>query len=60
MEWIPAAAPGVDSKWEMQLFGFVRTGEMHKAIRFLQDTQNLSREEAARRVKGIAGDMGLG
>ena len=26
VEWLNAAAPGVDSKWEMQLYGLVRTG----------------------------------
>ena len=27
VEWLDPVAPGVDSKWEMQLYGLVRTGE---------------------------------
>ena len=27
VEWLNPAAPGVDSKWEMQLYGLVRTGQ---------------------------------
>ena len=30
VEWLKAAAPGVDSRWEMQLYGLVRTGEREK------------------------------
>jgi len=59
VEWVPPAAPGVDSKWEMQLFGLVKTGQTQKAIRFLQDTKNLSPKKAAQRVKKIAADMGM-
>ena len=59
VEWIPAPTPGVDSKWEMQLFGLVRTGKTQKAIRFLQDTQDLSPKKAAHRVKDIAAAMGM-
>ena len=47
VEWLAAAAPGVDSKWEMQLYGLVRTGSTEKAIQFLRRTQRLSRDEAA-------------
>src|SRR5436853_2979382 len=36
VEWLDPAAPGVDSKWEMLLYGLVRTGQKDKAIRFLQ------------------------
>src|ERR1700730_9235957 len=43
VEWLNPAAPGVDSKWDMQLYGLVRTGARDKAIRFLQDTRQLSR-----------------
>ena len=39
VEWLKAAAPGVDSKWEMRLYGLVRTGEREKAIRFLEETR---------------------
>src|SRR3982750_2767239 len=27
VEWLPAAVPGIDSRWEMQLYGLVRGGE---------------------------------
>src|SRR5262249_37769499 len=54
VEWLTPAAPGVDSKWEMQLYGLVRTGQKDKAIRFLQDTRRMTRSEAAKRVKQIA------
>jgi hypothetical protein len=60
VEWVPAAAPGVDSKWEMQLFGLVRTGARQEAIQFLHETRNLSRTEAAKRVAKVAADLGLG
>ena len=38
VEWLAAAAPGVDSKWEMRLYGLVRSGAREKAIQFLQET----------------------
>jgi hypothetical protein len=59
VEWLNAAAPGVDSKWEMRLYGLVRTGEEEKAIRFLQDTRRMSRSEASRRVSEIAVELGM-
>ena len=58
-EWLNPAAPGVDSKWEMQLYGLVRTGQRDKAIRFLQDTRRMNRSEAAKRVKQIAAELGM-
>jgi hypothetical protein len=39
VEWLQAAAPGVDAKWEMRLYGQVRTGEREKVIQFLQETR---------------------
>jgi len=59
VEWLPAVASGVDSKWEMQLYGLVRTGGREKAIWFLQETRRLSRTEAVKHVKKIASDLGL-
>ncbi len=59
VEWLNPAAPGVDSKWEMRLYGLVRTGEKAKAIRFLQETQRMSRDEASRRVAQIAAELGM-
>ncbi len=59
VEWLIAAAPGVDAKWEMRLYGLVRTGEREKAIRFLQETRGMSNKQAARRVAGIAAELGM-
>ena len=59
VEWLNPAAPGVDSKWEMQLYGLVRTGKEAKAIRFLQDSRHLSRNEASKRVAQIASELGM-
>ena len=58
VEWLPAAAPGVDSQWEMRLYGLVRTGQREKAVRFLQETRRMSRTAAATRVKVIEGELG--
>ena len=60
VEWVPPASPGVDPKWEMQLYGLVRTGNREQAVHFLQETRKLSRSEAAKRVAKVASDLGLG
>ena len=54
VEWLVPAVPGVDPEWEMHLYGLVRAGEREKAIRFLQETRNVSRKAARERVAGIA------
>lgn len=59
VEWFSAAAPGVDSKWEMQLYGLVKTGEREKAIQFLQETRRLSRKDAANKVVVVAAELGI-
>jgi hypothetical protein len=59
VEWLNPAAPGVDSKWEMQLYGLVRTGQKGKAIRFLQQTRRLTRKEASKRVAQVAAELGM-
>jgi hypothetical protein len=59
VEWLNAAAPGVDSKWEMQLYGLVRTGARQEAIRFLQESRKMSRNEAVQRVAKIAAELGI-
>ncbi len=59
VEWLPAVAPGVDSQWEMQLYGLVRTGEREQAIEFLRKTRRLSRKAAAEQVKNMVSDLGL-
>ncbi len=59
VEWLPAAAPGVDVKWETQLYGLVRTGARDQAIRLLQETRGLSRAEAVKQVAEVAADLGI-
>ena len=59
VEWLKAAAPGVDAKWEMQLYGLVRIGDREQAIRFLQETRGMSHKEAAKRVAGVAAELGM-
>jgi hypothetical protein len=59
VEWLNAASPGVDAKWEMRLYGLVRTGEREKAIRFLQETRGMTNKEAAKRVAAVAAELGL-
>ena len=59
VEWLPAAAPGVDAKWEMQLYGLVRTGEREQAIGFLLQTRHMCRSEAAQQADQIARELGL-
>jgi hypothetical protein len=59
VEWLDAAAPGVDSKWEMRLYGLVRTGKREEAIRFLQETRRMSHKEATKKVAVIAAELGL-
>jgi hypothetical protein len=59
VEWLKAAAPGVDSKWEMRLYGLVRTGEREKATRFFEETRRLSQNDAAKRVAEVAVELGL-
>jgi hypothetical protein len=60
VEWLAAAAPGVDTKWEMQLFGLVRSSEREQAIRFLRETRGMSRRDAAAKVAAVAAELGMG
>jgi hypothetical protein len=59
VQWLDPAAPGVDSRWEMQLYGQVRTGQGDKAIRFPQDTRRMTRSEASKRVAQVAAELGM-
>ena len=59
VEWLAPAAPRIDARWEMQLFGLVRTGEREEAIRFLRESRSMSRKEAAKKVATIAAQLGL-
>jgi hypothetical protein len=58
-EWLNPAAPGIDSKWEMQLYGLVRSGKRQEAIRFLQETRRISRSDASKRVAQITVELGM-
>ena len=60
VEWLNAVAPGVDSQWEMTLYGLVRTGEREKAIKFLQETRRMSGSDAAKKVAAVAAELGIG
>ena len=60
VEWLPAAAPGIDSKWEMRLYGLVRTGAREKAIQYLLETRRMARNEAAKKVLAVAAELGIG
>ena len=60
VEWLKAVAPGVDSEWEMTLYGLVRTGAREAAIKFLQETRRMSRNHAAKNVVEIAAELGVG
>ena len=59
VEWLPPAAPGVDVKWETQLYGMVRGGFDDEAVRFLKKTRKMSAVEARMMVTKIATDLGM-
>jgi hypothetical protein len=59
VEWLPPAKPGVDSKWEMNLYGLVRTGEKQTAIDFLRTSRGLTPSEAAKQVAAVAAELGI-
>lgn len=59
VQWLPQAAPGVDVKWETQLYGMVLAGFAEGAVRFLQKTRKLSPAEATMMVKQVAKELGV-
>jgi hypothetical protein len=59
VEWLPPAAPGVDTKWEMRLYGLVRMGQEKEAVRFLEETRKMSRNEAKIKVGKLALELGM-
>jgi len=59
VEWLQPAAPGVDAKWEMQLYGMVRTGKEKEAVRFLKKTWGMSRSDAQMKVAAIRMQLGM-
>ena len=54
VEWLQPADPGVDSNWEMQLYGLVRMGQHERAIEFVEETSGMSRLDAAAEVTAAA------
>jgi hypothetical protein len=59
VEWLAPAAPGVDAKQEMQLYGMVRTGMDKEAIRFLKKTRKMSQQDAVMEVATIRLKLGM-
>ena len=59
VEWLPPAAPGVDAKWETNLYGLVRGGMDDEAVRFLKKTREMSAVEARIMVAKVAKDLGM-
>jgi hypothetical protein len=57
VEWLDPAAPGVDSKWEMRLYGLARSGQRETAIQFLQQTRRMSRGDAEKKVATVAAEL---
>ena len=59
VEWLQPAAPGVDVKWETALYGMVRGGMEEEAVRLLQKTRRMSRNEAMAQVAEIRMQLGM-
>ena len=59
VEWLDAAAAGVDSRREMELYGLVSTGERKKTFQFLRETRDMSRNDAAQEVMVVATKLGI-
>jgi hypothetical protein len=59
VEWLPPAAPGVDLRWETNLYGLVRAGNDGEAVRFLKKTRGMSAAEAKTLVAKVARDLGM-
>lgn len=59
VEWLPPVAPGIDAKWETQLYGMVRTGAEKEAIRLLKKTRKMSQQEAVMKVMKIRMELGM-
>ncbi len=59
VEWLPPVAPGVDARWETNLYGLVRSGNDGEAVRFLKKTRGMSATEAKMMVAKCARDLGM-
>ena len=58
VEWLPPAAPGVDANGKCNSTGWCGREE-EKAVRFLQETRKMSRNEARMKVAKIAMELGM-
>jgi len=54
VEWLAPTGSKEAKNWRMQLYGLVRTGQRKEAVRFLQTSLGISRNEARRQVMEIA------
>lgn len=59
VESLPPAAPDVDSRSEMKLYGLVRTGRMQEAQRFVERTLRMTPALAEFKVAEVAMRLGL-
>ena len=59
VEWLRPAAPGVDSEWEMELYGLVRTSDYKEAVRFLRKTRGMPRDAAQVKIVQLAVQLGV-
>ncbi|MHB1035145.1 MAG: hypothetical protein ACYC35_25410 [Pirellulales bacterium] len=59
VEWLAPAAPGVDAKWETQLYGMVRMGMEEDAVGFLKKTRGMARGDAMMEVARIRIRLGM-
>lgn len=59
IEWLTPVVPGVDSEWEMRLYGLVRAGRRIEAIKLLMETRRISVPEATKQIKKIAAYLGI-
>lgn len=52
-------SPGVDSQWEMQLYGLVCLCEREQDIWFLREPRNMARKYPQREVVSVADVLGM-
>lgn len=57
VEWIKPAEPGVDSRFEMNVYGMVRFGDHQKAIDFVKNQLRVSQEQAEQYVLYTASQL---
>ena len=57
--WLNAATPGVDSRWEFQLYGLVNIGQQEQAIEYVRETQRVSLAAAKRKVQEVAAALDI-